>query len=106
MSDSTYDLIRSAIANKQIVVATYQDHVREMCPHVIGRKNGRKQALLYQFGGTTRIGPITSDSPNNWRCIPIDELSNVTVRDGEWHTSANNFHSQTCVDQIDLKVDL
>jgi hypothetical protein len=54
---NTYNAIRNAIANKQQVVATYKGHVREMCPHVIGTKNGREQALFYQFGGTSSSGP-------------------------------------------------
>lgn len=65
---SVYDIVRNAIATKQIIVATYQGHMREMCPHVIGRKNGREQALFYQFGGTSSSGPIVADSPKNWRC--------------------------------------
>ncbi|WDK83020.1 hypothetical protein [Xanthomonas campestris] len=104
MNNSTYTLIRNAIANKQVVVATYQDHVREMCPHVIGRKNGREQALFYQFGGTSSSGPIIPDAPKNWRCIPIEGLSAVTVKDGPWVTAANHSRPQTCVDEVDLEV--
>lgn len=107
MSSNTYDLIRNAIAKKQIVVATYQDLIREMCPHVIGKKNGKEQALFYQFGGQSRSDPgITPGSPNNWRCLPIDGLSNVTVKDGQWVTAENHSRPQTCVDEIDLEVDL
>ena len=106
MSSNAYDVVRNAIANKHIIVATYQDHVREMCPHVIGRKNGREQALFYQFGGTSSSGPIIPDALKNWRCIPIDGLSNVSSKPGEWCTAANHSRPQTCVDEIDLEVDL
>jgi hypothetical protein len=44
-------MIRQAIIDRDIVVADYQGHVREMCPHVIGKKNGRLQVFLYQFAG-------------------------------------------------------
>ena len=51
---TVYEMIRQAILDKDIVIATYDGHAREMCPHVIGMKNGRPQALFYQF----RIGGL------------------------------------------------
>jgi len=106
MSDASYELIRDAIINKKIVVATYQGHVREMCPHVIGLKNGREQALFYQFGGTSSSGQLVADSPKNWRCIPIQGLSEISTRTGDWCAAANHSRPQTCVDEIDVEVDL
>ena len=103
MSSANYATIRTAILNKQQVVATYQGHVREMCPHVIGTKGGREQALFYQFGGTSSSGSIIPKSPKNWRCIPIDGLSNITVRSGTWHSGGNHSQAQTCVDDIDVE---
>lgn len=99
-----YDLIRDAIVNKQQVIATYNGHIREMCPHVIGTKHGREQALFYQFGGTSSSGAITKGSPSNWRCIPIAGLSNISIRSGAWHTGHNHSKPQTCVDFIDAEV--
>ena len=58
MEKSVYDLIRQAIIEKKQVVAIYNGHQREMCPHVIGTKNGRQKALFYQFGGTSSSRPI------------------------------------------------
>ncbi|TMN16197.1 hypothetical protein FF950_19020 [Pseudoxanthomonas sp. X-1] len=103
---SVYDIVRNAIATKQIIYANYQGHYREMCPHVIGRKNGREQALFYQFGGYTSTGPITEDTAKNWRCIPLEGLTNVASKPGEWRTYGNHSQAQTCVDDIDLEVDL
>lgn len=105
MNSANYGIIRNAILNKQQVVATYKDHVREMCPHVIGTKNGREQALFYQFGGFSSSGVIIPGSPQNWRCIAIDGLSNITVRTGGWHTGSNHSQALTCVDNIDVEVD-
>lgn len=104
MSSANYATIRTAILNKQQVVAIYQGHVREMCPHVIGTKGGREQALFYQFGGTSSSGPIIPNSPKNWRCIPVDGLSNITARPGAWHSEDNHSQAQTCVDDIDVEV--
>lgn len=102
----TYSLIRQAIQNKEQVIATYQGHEREMCPHVLGTKKGRQQALFYQFEGTSKSGLRPDGSPENWRCIFIDELENVRTREGPWHTAPNHSRPQTCVDQIDVEVAL
>jgi hypothetical protein len=104
MSSANYTIVRNAILNKQQVVATYKDHIREMCPHVIGTKNGREQALFYQFGGTSSSGAIVPGAPQNWRCIPIEGLTNITVRVGDWHTGSNHTQPQTCVDDIDVEI--
>lgn len=101
---SNYDLIRTAIQNKQQVFATFGGHVRELCPHVIGTKNGRPQALFYQFGGSSSSGSIAPGSPGNWRCLPIDGLSNVSVRAGQWHSGSNHSRPQTCVDIVDAEI--
>jgi hypothetical protein len=101
MSES-YALIRQAILEKRQIVATYNGHHRELCPHVIGTtKDGRPQALFFQFAGTSSSGlPPGGD----WRCIPIDGLEEVVMRPGNWHTAPNYPGPQTCVDVIDVEV--
>jgi len=101
---STYDLIRQAIQRKQQVLATYDGHRREMCPHVLGTKAGRAQALFYQFGGTSSSGLEPVGSPSNWRCIELSKLAEVSVRDGDWYTAPNHSRPQTCVDIINVEV--
>jgi hypothetical protein len=100
----TYKTVRLAIEKRAPVRAAYKGHVREMCPHVIGTKKGRARALFYQFGGTSSSGIEADGSPRNWRCIHLDELSDVTIIDGEWHSAPNHSRPQTCVDEIDLEV--
>ena len=104
MSSYEYDVVRNAILKKQQIFATYQGHDRELCPHVIGKKNGREQALFYQFGGMSSKGQIVPGSTNNWRCIPIEGLTSISAGEGEWHTGANHSRPQTCVDDIDVEV--
>ena len=101
---TTYETIRQAIINKDQVTAMYDGHYREMCPHVIGTKQGRPQTLFYQFAGTSKSGLDPSGSPRNWRCIHIAGLSNVATRKGPWHTAPNHSRPQTCVDEIDVEV--
>jgi hypothetical protein len=101
---SAYAIVRQAIIAKQTVVATYKGHRREMCPHVIGTKEGEPHALFYQFGGGSSTGLAADGSPENWRCIRIAELSNVTTYSGPWHTAHRHTQRQVCVDQIDVEV--
>ena len=105
MNDA-YAIIRDAILNKQQIVARYRGYAREMCPHVLGTKDGREQALFYQFAGSSRSGLGADGSPNNWRCMFIDELSEVEAQDGEWHSAPKHTQRQTCVDQIDVEVEI
>ena len=105
MITNTYETVRKAITEKMQIVAVYQNHRREMCPHVLGTKNGRKQALFYQFGGTSSSGTIVPGLKSNWRCIPIDGLRILEVREGKWHSASNHTKPQSCVDEVDEEVE-
>lgn len=107
MSKDAYSIVRQAIINKKQVIATYDGQVREMCPHVLGTKDGRPQALFYQFGGFSHSGLGPKGSPENWRCLPIERLSDVSTRAGEWHTSSiYRRPHQLCVDSVDVVVEV
>lgn len=101
---SIYNLLRQAILKKQQVIATYNGYYREMCPHALGTKNGKEHCLFYQFDGQSSRGPIIPGSDKNWRCIPVSGLTNVSARDGEWHTTYNHSKKQTCIDHVDVEV--
>ena len=105
--DEIYTLIRQAILAKNILAVSYRSSVREMCPHILGMKNGRAQALFYQFAGGSTVGLEPDGSPSNWRCVIIDELSEVSIRKsfGEWHTASNYSKPQTCVDRATVDVE-
>jgi hypothetical protein len=95
-----YELIRAATLARRQVVATYKGHRRELCPHVLGTKGGRAQVLFFQFGG----GSSSALPPGGeWRCIPVDGLEDVVVRDGPRHTGVGHQHRETCVDAIDVE---
>ncbi len=101
----TYQIVQQAIIEKHQVIADYGGYLTEMCPHVIGRKKGREQALFYQFDGDSKSGlDPAPESPKNWLCIPIDGLSGVSTQAGIWHTAPNHSRPQTCVDEIDVEV--
>jgi len=101
--DATYALVRQAIAAKRPIVAIYDGHPRELCPHVIGTRDGRAQALCFQYGGSSGSGlPPGGD----WRCLAIAGLTDVALVDGPWHTRGWNPAAQHCVAHVDLAVAL
>jgi hypothetical protein len=105
MSSQTFSEIERAIRNKQIVCATYQGHHREMCPHTLGwSKTGKEHALLYQFAGSSNSGLGPDGSYANWRCVDLDELTQVTIKGGSWHTAGNHSRKQTCVATVAIEV--
>jgi hypothetical protein len=103
MAVTAYELIKDAIVGKKIVTATYRGRVRVMCPHTLGTKHGRQQALFYQFAGESSSGLGADGDPENWRCMFLVELSNLSSTEGEWHTAPNHSRPQTCVDVIDVE---
>jgi hypothetical protein len=102
VSADDYSLIRQAIREKLQVWATYKGRHREMCPHTLGTKNGRRQALFFQFGGESERG---LEPGGDWRCLPVDGLSDVSLHEGPWHTDRRYGRTrQTCVEEIDTAV--
>ncbi len=99
--EGTYALVRRAIEERRQVDATYGGHRRRMCPHVIGTRDGEPRALFFQFaGGSGRGLPPGGD----WRCLLLDGLSEVSLRDGAWHSRPHS-QPQSCVAEVDLEVD-
>lgn len=100
---TNYELIRSAIVAKSCVTCNYNGYLRKMTPHVIGTKNGKEQALFYQYGGSSSSG-LSSDPKQNWRCIPVNSITNLTINSDAFQTASNHSSTQTCVDRIDVEV--
>lgn len=106
MSDtsSTLDLLRRAVRERLQVVATYDGHAREFCPHVLGATGGERRCLGFQFGGAGSKGPVTPASAA-WRCFRVDKLGDVSLRAGPWHTDARPLGPQHCVREVELQVE-
>ena len=102
--NSTYELVKKAILNKQSVTCYYNGYLRKMSPHVIGTKNGREQALFYQYGGQSSEG-ISYNPSRNWRCIFIDKISNLTINNDEFKTANNHSKRHNCVDYTDAVIE-
>ncbi|KGL62920.1 hypothetical protein [Polaribacter sp. Hel1_85] len=100
---SNYDLIRQAILDRECITCSYNGYVRKMTPHVIGTKNGNKQALFYQYGGNSSSG-LSSNPFKNWRCIEISKIKDLKLNSDLFQTANNHSKKQTCVDNIDVEV--
>jgi uncharacterized protein len=96
----TFGLLHRAILNRMQVVMRYKGELREICPYVLGHKNGRETLLAYQFGGASR----RSGSIPNWRCFDLAEVQSPALRQGPWHGSAAHRTKQRCVDVIYVDV--
>jgi hypothetical protein len=98
---ATYALIRQAIIDLNQVVCFYHGLYRECCPHSIGTKRGRPRVLMFQFAGQSSRGLPPG---GEWRCMDIDDLSQVTVQSGPWYTNPRHSRPQTCIDIVDIDV--
>lgn len=99
------DLLRSSINERKQVFGSYQGHEREFCFHILGVKDcgdGHEKwhVLGWQFGGTSESGRIPS-----WRCVALEDLTNVSLVDGIWHRGhIKGVGRQYCVDWVDTMV--
>ncbi len=102
MKSQAYQMLLNAAKNLDQIVCDYHGHKREACPHVIGLgMRGEEIALVYQFGGSSSSGlPANGE----WRCLRLQEVANLIVQKGPWHTGFNHSRPQSCVKQIEYEV--
>ena len=99
-------LIKEAMTWKKQCTAMYDWYYREFCPHVLGWSIDRSEmCLIYQFGWKTSTWAILSDTKDNWKCIKIDKLQDIQMRDWIWHTFGNHSKEQTCVKEVDTTIE-
>ena len=100
-----YELLLHAAACRRPVAASCDGLPRLLCPHVLGRKSGRLQALFYQFEGESKTAPQELiESEGVWRCLAVSKLVQVKLCAGGWHTGSR-FGKQTCIDEVDYDGD-
>jgi hypothetical protein len=101
MASKIYQLFAEAMAGRKQIVCTYDGHRRELCPVILGHKDGQEKALTFQFGGYSRKG---LPSGGEWRCLFLAKVSDVQLQDGEWLTGDSHKQPQGCVEVVDLDV--
>ena len=101
MTSPTYRLFRTAILERKQVTCVYKDCYREVCPHVLGFKDGQEMALTFQFGGQSKSGLPRG---GEWRCLVLAQVSDARIRDGAWYTGGSHRTTQVCVGIVDVDV--
>ena len=101
MTSSTYDLFAQAMADRKQIVCVYDGYPRELCSIVLGRTKGQEVALVYQFAGESKSGLPPG---GQWKCLHLNKISDVTLRDGPWHAGSSHKRAQACVEIVDLDV--
>jgi hypothetical protein len=103
MPSATYGLFRRAILARKLIVCRYRGRRREVAPHVLGFKNRTERALVFQFGGETGTAlPPGGD----WRCFALEDVEDATMQGGAWRTGTSHRAAQTCVDIVDVDVNV
>lgn len=97
--DAEYGMLKRAVLNRAVIACVYKSFERELCLHAIGMKNGRAHVLAWQIGGKSwRTMPKAGD----WRAIPIAQMGNISVRQGEWRRGTVPAPDHLQLDLVDV----
>jgi hypothetical protein len=99
-----YRLIWKAARARKQVTCVYDECYREGCPHIVGyNKAGQEAVFVFQFGGdSTSVLPPQGD----WRCFDLAAMTDVQLRDGRWHSGTRHTKTQTCIQFVDVDVNV
>jgi hypothetical protein len=98
--------VRAAIIHRRPIAAFYRGCRRLLCPHLLGwNRRRQRQVLCYQYGGDSESGLMPAGAPDNWRCLAVENLSQVELLDGPWQTAENHSRPQNCIEEVELDVD-
>ena len=100
-SSATFRLFHRAILNRQQVTCRYKGQLRQVCPHILGHKDGKETVLVYQFAGESSRG---LRAKGDWRCLYLAEVQDAVTRDGQWHSAGGHSQRQQCVDDVYVDV--
>lgn len=101
VASDTYNLFAKAIKTRKQIVCMYNGYRRELCPIILGYRQGEEKALTYQFGGESEKGLPPG---GQWRCLFLSRVRDIQLRDGPWHSGGNHTQPQGCVEIVDLDV--
>jgi hypothetical protein len=97
--------VRAAIIHRRPIAALYRGRRRLLCPHLLGwNRHRRLQVLCYQYGGDSESGLNPAAAKDNWRCLAVENLSQVELLDSPWQTAENRSRPQNCIEEIELDV--
>lgn len=101
---TTQEILESAIKQKKAVHLNFGGDPRQVCPHALGTNNSGLHVLVYQYSGRSARGRLVPGSPDNWRCMSLDKITDIEIVDDEWKTSYNKERPSTCLDSVICEV--
>lgn len=101
MASLIYKQFAQAMAAKKQIVCEYEGCTREICAIVLGHTGGQEKALTFQFAGQSKSG-LPPDG--EWRCLFLEKVRNVRLRDGPLRAGDRHTQPQGCVVDVDLDV--
>lgn len=91
--EAVYQTVYEAVENRRPISAAYHGRPRLFRPHRLGgNSKGERRVLCYQ-------------SPSNWRCIALEELSKVRLLRGPWRTATNHCRPAHGIVYVDIDAD-
>ena len=93
-----FRFIHRAIFGRKQVAFTYEGLPREVCPYILGHKDGTEKVLAFQFGGRTSTGKP------GWKCFDLQKIRDARMQDGPWRGTAEHRKTQRCVDNVYIDV--
>ena len=102
MRNGKIALLRDAIENTRQMQAMARELPRVFCPHILGTMNGHWYVVVWQFEGYSNTGDLP-----NWRLFALDELDEIQVREGPWHSGSRRRRRRRTfpIDRIDTMAD-
>ena len=101
MPSAVHGLFLDAMRQRSQIVCTYQGHIREICPILLGRTGLEEKALVYQFAGNTSTGPLGQPE---WKCFRLGDVRDVALREGPWHAGTEHSAAQHCMKMVEYDV--
>jgi hypothetical protein len=95
-----YTLLRRAVQQRQVVRCIFKGLERELYPQALGLKGGRAHLLAWQIGGRC-WEPLSADG--GWRCIPIYQMTDLAITDGQWRVASTPAPTNMCLDLLDVQ---
>jgi len=74
---------------------------RELCAVILGHSSGQEKALTFQFSGESKSGLPPG---GEWRCLWLEKVGDVRLRDGPWFAGSSHTQPQGCVEAVDIDV--
>jgi hypothetical protein len=102
MPSTVHAVLLQAMREERPVTCTYQGHIREICPVMLGRTGLEEKALVFQFGGSTSKGRIPA--PGEWKCFRLEEVRDAVLIEGRWHAGTSHTTASSCMKMVEYDI--